>query len=293
MTRYEKKDTQSEISPINCPDFEGKSLDVNMDIRYMLLHGEHVDGYQIPMDGFLHIILVEGCRSGDYILDNQSYTINCCENAIHPVDKSSTLEWKNLAKETIAVLLFTAKEPVSQLLDHFGYKDDQLRQGLISTNSQQLSLIVQRLHTVSASSDPLRSLRLQILALEALLSQLNEHNKAQHQENARTRSLDYYAKMQEVKRLIEKDLSRSYTISELAKEVGTNEQYIKKYFKQYFGKTVMNYVTSTKMEYAKRLIMTSEYRIADVAQMIGYKHSTHFTTAFKKYFGFIPNSLRY
>lgn len=92
--------------------------------------------------------------------------------------------------------------------------------------------------------------------------------------------------------IIEYDLSKNYTISELAKEVGTNEQYIKKYFKQYFGKTVMNYATNIKMEHAKKLILTGEYRIADVARMIGYKHPSHFTTAFKKYFGFTPNSLR-
>ncbi|VTP86630.1 hypothetical protein [Sphingobacterium daejeonense] len=27
-----------------------------------------------------------------------------------------------------------------------------------------------------------------------------------------------------------------------------------------------------------------KYRVSDVARMTGYKHSTHFTTAFKKYF---------
>ena len=47
------------------------------------------------------------------------------------------------------------------------------------------------------------------------------------------------------------------------------------------------------MEHAKKLILTGDYRISDVARLTGYKHSTHFTTAFKKYFGFIPNSLKY
>lgn len=55
----------------------------------------------------------------------------------------------------------------------------------------------------------------------------------------------------------------------------------------------MNYITEKKMEHAKELILTGNHRVSDVARMTGYKHSTHFTTAFKKHFGFIPNSLKY
>lgn len=88
-------------------------------------------------------------------------------------------------------------------------------------------------------------------------------------------------------------MAKNYTIHELAKAVGTNEQYLKKYFKQYIGKTVQTYMKEIKMEHAKNLIMTGEHRISDVARMTGYKHSTHFTTAFKKFFGFIPNASRY
>jgi AraC-like DNA-binding protein len=103
----------------------------------------------------------------------------------------------------------------------------------------------------------------------------------------------HYDKIMLAKKMIDSDLSKNFTISELAKQVGTNEQYLKKYFKGYFGKTVLNYITDRKMTYAKELIVSGNYRVADVARMTGYKHSTHFTTAFKKYFGFIPNSLRY
>lgn len=292
MTRNEKKDTHSEITPKISQNLDTGLWDLNMEIHYTLLQGANPDSFRSPLDGYAHIILVEGCWSGTYQLDNQSYIIRCCENAIHPVKKGSTLAWKNVSDETIAILIFSSKGPVSQLLERLGYKQAQLRHGLIAKNSQQLSLIAQRLHTLSTEVDPFLKLRIQILALEALLCQLREHYSGNSRSSA-VNGKNYYEKVQEVKRLIEQDLSKNYTISELAKEVGTNEQYIKKYFKQYFGKTVMNYVTSTKMEYAKRLIMTGEYRISDVAQMIGYKHSTHFTTAFKKYFGFIPNSLRF
>lgn len=112
-------------------------------------------------------------------------------------------------------------------------------------------------------------------------------------EGTETDGQAHYDKILYTKRLIEENLAHSYTIPELARFAGTNEQYLKKYFKLYLGKTISQYTLEIKMNYAKNLLTTGKHRVADIARMIGYKHSTHFTTAFKKYFGFIPNSLRY
>ena len=102
----------------------------------------------------------------------------------------------------------------------------------------------------------------------------------------------HYEKAIMAKSIIDEDLGRHHTIPELAKAVGTNEQYLKTYFKQYYNKTISQYSTEMRMECAKKIILSGEYRIFDVARMTGYKHATHFTTAFKKYFGYKPNLLK-
>lgn len=99
-------------------------------------------------------------------------------------------------------------------------------------------------------------------------------------------------KMIIVKELIENDLSNSPTISSLARAAGTNEQYLKKHFKLLFGSTVFGYITSCKMEKARELLLSEKYRITEISEMVGYKHATHFTTAFKKFFGYLPQSLK-
>ncbi|MDQ8003640.1 MAG: AraC family transcriptional regulator [Pedobacter sp.] len=99
-------------------------------------------------------------------------------------------------------------------------------------------------------------------------------------------------KMIVVKELIENDLGNSPTISSLARAAGTNEQYLKKHFKLLFGSTVFGYITSCKMEKAKELLLSEKYRITEISEMVGYKHATHFTTAFKKFFGYLPQSLK-
>ena len=46
------------------------------------------------------------------------------------------------------------------------------------------------------------------------------------------------------------------------------------------------------MEKAKEQLCQEGSKIAEVAQRMGYKHATHFTAAFKKYYGYVPNKIR-
>ena len=46
------------------------------------------------------------------------------------------------------------------------------------------------------------------------------------------------------------------------------------------------------MEKAKKMLLTGEYRITEISEVVGYKHATHFTNAFKKFFGYLPQSLK-
>jgi len=100
-------------------------------------------------------------------------------------------------------------------------------------------------------------------------------------------------KVREAKFLIDENIAHTYTIPELSRIIGTNEQYLKKHFKYMYGLTIHSYILKNKMNFAKELLLTGDDKIADIATKIGYKHATHFTTAFKKHFGFLPNSLRY
>ncbi|RRN77151.1 AraC family transcriptional regulator, partial [Pseudoxanthomonas sp. SGD-10] len=99
-------------------------------------------------------------------------------------------------------------------------------------------------------------------------------------------------KMNLAKELIDNNPYDSYTITYLARTVGTNEQYLKKHFKMLFGQSVYQYILSRKMEKAREMILSGDYRIADIAEISGYKHATHFTNAFKKFFGYVPLTLK-
>ncbi len=99
-------------------------------------------------------------------------------------------------------------------------------------------------------------------------------------------------KMHQVRTLIEENVQKSLSISELAKEVGTNVAYLKKHFKDTFGTTVFGYTLQYRMELSQSLLSNSDLSISDVAYQVGYKHATHFSQAFKKYYGYLPNSVK-
>ncbi|WP_156169582.1 helix-turn-helix domain-containing protein [Sphingobacterium sp. IITKGP-BTPF85] len=100
-------------------------------------------------------------------------------------------------------------------------------------------------------------------------------------------------KIKTAKGLIESNLSQNFTISQLARIVGTNEQYLKKHFKQFYGMTVFNFIVDCKMNKAKLMLKEKDVKVSSISQQLGYRHATHFTTAFKKFFGYTPNALRY
>lgn len=133
---------------------------------------------------------------------------------------------------------------------------------------------------------------LRMLYLKAKVIELLTIQLAQSTETITGLKPDEIEKMMLVKHLIESNLNESYSLAHLAKAAGTNEQYLKKHFKLLFGNTVFGYILECRMHRAKELLLQGDYRITEIAGLIGYQHATHFTSAFKKFFGYLPKALK-
>ncbi|HEY8387232.1 MAG TPA: AraC family transcriptional regulator, partial [Parasegetibacter sp.] len=99
-------------------------------------------------------------------------------------------------------------------------------------------------------------------------------------------------KMHQARNFILENMHQPCSLIDLAHEVGTNENYLKKNFKKVFGNTVYGYLHNQKMEKARELILHSDFKISEIARLTGYKHTSHFTSAFKKHFGVLPGKLK-
>lgn len=99
-------------------------------------------------------------------------------------------------------------------------------------------------------------------------------------------------KMHLARRMIAGNLERSWSLKELAHQVGTNEYNLKKHFKEVFGKPVFSYLHDLRMETSMQLLQQPGTKISEISQKTGYKNPTHFTAAFKKYYRVLPNKIR-
>ena len=134
---------------------------------------------------------------------------------------------------------------------------------------------------------------LKMLYMKAKVIELFTLQMAHHAEKKSVAlKQDQIEKMLKVKLLIETNINESYSLAYLARAAGTNEQYLKKHFKTLFGHTVFGYMLAFKMQKAKDMLLNDQHKIAEIAEVVGYRHATHFTNAFKKFFGYLPRVLK-
>ena len=102
----------------------------------------------------------------------------------------------------------------------------------------------------------------------------------------------YMESIYEARSIIEKNTSRHFSITEVARQVGLNEVKLKSGFKQVFGTGIFQFMLQAKMQKAWTLILETDKPVKEIAMLTGYTSKQNFLTAFKKYFNATPGSLR-
>ncbi|MFA9192032.1 AraC family transcriptional regulator [Flavobacterium sp. FZUC8N2.13] len=99
-------------------------------------------------------------------------------------------------------------------------------------------------------------------------------------------------KLLEAKLILEKNFTSAPSLAELSRLISLNEFKLKKGFKACFNVTIKSYVTQLRMEHAKDLFKNEVSNVGEVAYKCGYKDVSHFSAAFKFFYGFTPASFR-
>lgn len=98
-----------------------------------------------------------------------------------------------------------------------------------------------------------------------------------------------YKKIKEVQHLIQEDLTNKYKIQELSARCNMCPTKFKQLFKRFTGFSISTFYNNIRMERALTWLNThSQGNISEVAYSLGYKSLSHFTTAFKNYYGYAP-----
>lgn len=77
-------------------------------------------------------------------------------------------------------------------------------------------------------------------------------------------------------------------ITDVAKNVHVSPNYLSNAFKDILGISTKGYLTKVRMEKACALLLSSNYNVQTVGQLVGYKNQLHFSGEFRKYYGVSP-----
>lgn len=94
--------------------------------------------------------------------------------------------------------------------------------------------------------------------------------------------------LEKARALLTTNFTKPPTIRQLSRDVSLNEQKLKQGFRLLYNTTIYAYVFQLRMEEAGRMILNPIHSVNQISAHLGYKSTSHFITAFKKYFGHTP-----
>lgn len=80
------------------------------------------------------------------------------------------------------------------------------------------------------------------------------------------------------------------TLEELASFTGRSLSSFKRDFQKISDLTPQKWLVKKRLEVAHELLREKKKKVSDVYQEVGFKNLSHFSQAFKKYFGVAPSS---
>lgn len=95
-----------------------------------------------------------------------------------------------------------------------------------------------------------------------------------------------------ITRYMQENLSEEISLSVLAEVFHLNPQYISQLFKNEIGVGFLVYLTNIRIEKAKKLLLSTDLSVTEIASRSGYSDYRVFTKVFKKTEGVTPSQFR-
>lgn len=92
----------------------------------------------------------------------------------------------------------------------------------------------------------------------------------------------------EIEKYIMENIDKDVTLNVLAEKFYYNPTYLSRLFSEELGENFSSYIIRIKIEHAKKLLQTTNIKINDVCEAVGYKSYRHFVNTFKKITGVTP-----
>ncbi|KKI94054.1 chemotaxis protein CheY [Bacillus sp. SA1-12] len=91
---------------------------------------------------------------------------------------------------------------------------------------------------------------------------------------------------------IDKHIDQQLTMKDVANYVHLNSSYFSVLFKEQVNMTFSEYLTRSRLQKAKNLLLESNLSVTEIAEKVGYNTSKYFIKLFKEYEGQTPSRFR-
>lgn len=105
----------------------------------------------------------------------------------------------------------------------------------------------------------------------------------------RTRKDDRKKAVDMAKQIISKRYDSELSIEKISRELHYSRNYFGQLFKQETGMSVNEYINQVRVQKAKELLLSGEYRIGQIAEKVGFSDQQYFSRVFKKIVGCMPS----
>ena len=96
----------------------------------------------------------------------------------------------------------------------------------------------------------------------------------------------------EVKQYVKDHLADDLNISRIAEIMHFNPQYLARTYKAETDQGILEYITTERIEAAKKLLVETNIPVKEIAALVGYQDYAYFTRVFKKETGISPKQYR-
>lgn len=139
----------------------------------------------------------------------------------------------------------------------------------------------------------IRIMQIEGLVYQTLSMHMMQHKKEMANKHPQTSLLKREMKIiRNYAKKIEKNISKDFSLEEIAVETGLTQAKLQEGFKLLYNKTVTEYIRHARLEVARDLINTTEMNISEVVYSIGFTSRSYFSKIFKEKYGISPSEFK-
>lgn len=223
------------------------------------------------------------------------------ESVIVPANETMCIDFPeaHTHNPTQCLALAIAPDTIKQMTNHLnermplidnknGWQFDEAN--FFLTNDSAINQLIARLIYIftenNSAKEVFANLVMQELVIRLMQTRAREMLLVNYQPLVNTNRLAHVAKY------VEDHLHEPLTIRELANQACMSEPTFFRCFRQELGMTPVEFINQRRIQFAKRLLKTTNQSLADICFVCGYKNVTYFLKIFKKAVGQTPAQYR-